>query len=163
MTAAFPETPFAAPTRIDLEPVPLAVVRHDGIRLDALQAAFDEGYAAIAGLFADGVLTPVGPAIAVYYGDPMGEFDLELGFPVATAPRDPVAAAGVPVLGSALPGGPAVAASHFGAYDTLGRGWAQLVQSVDGEPTGVWIESYVSDPTEPAESLRTDLILPVRG
>jgi hypothetical protein len=30
------------------------------------------------------LVLPAGPALAVYHGDPMGVFDLDIGFPVAT-------------------------------------------------------------------------------
>ncbi|MCT9820123.1 GyrI-like domain-containing protein [Microbacterium sp. W1N] len=160
--AAFPDAPFASPARIQLDPLPLAVVRHEGIRIDALRDAFDQGYSAIAGLFGDGTLVPTGPALAIYYGDPMDTFDLELGFPVAAAPTEPVVVGAVAVIGSALPSGPAIATTHTGAYDGLGQAWAELVHAVQETPTGVWIESYVSDPTDDPAELRTDLILPVR-
>ncbi len=162
--AAFPAAPFTGPTRIDLEPLPLAIVRLEGIRIDALVTAFDEGYSAIGSLFANGTLVPAGPAIAVYYGDPMDTFDLELGFPVVEAPAEPVTVGDVTVQASALPAGPAYAATHIGSYDALGAGWQALAGAADADPAGIWIESYVSDPTDsaPAE-LRTDLIMPVRA
>jgi len=161
--AAFPTDPFAGPTRIDLEPVPLAIVRHKDIRVDALTAAFDQGYSAIGGLFADGRLVPTGPAIAVYFGDPMGTFDLELGFPVLRPLTEPIVAGGVTVQASTLPSGPAYAATYVGPYDGLGSAWQALAAAVDAEPAGVWIESYVSDPSDTAAAqLRTDLIMPVR-
>lgn len=162
--AAFPAEPFTAPTRITLEATPLAVVRQDGIRIDALSQVFDTGYAALGRLFAEGALVPTGPAVAVYYGDPMATFDLELGFPVAAAPSSPLTTEGLTVQASALPAGPAWASTHTGPYDGLGSGWQALARAVPSQPSGIWIESYVSDPIgTPAEELRTDLILPVRG
>jgi len=161
--AAFPAAPFPGPTRLELEPVPLAVVRHEGVRIADLPSAFDAGYAALGSLFAEGRLVPTGPAIAVYHGDPMGLFDLELGFPVAEAPGAPIPVGGVAVEGSRLPAGPAYASTHEGSYDTLGAGWQTLVQEIDVTPTGIWIESYVSDPSDTApDALRTDLIVLTR-
>lgn len=162
--AAFPAEPFTAPTRIDVDATPLAVVRHEGVRIDALVALFDAGYAAIGSMFATGTLVPVGPAVAVYYGDPMDTFDLELGFPVASAPAEPVAVDEVTVQASALPMGPAYASTYTGSYDGLGGAWQSLVHAVDVEPVGIWIESYVGNPVDtPPEQLRTDLIMPVQG
>lgn len=162
---AFPDTPFGPADRLDLEGVPLAVIRHDGIRLADLQDAFDAGYSAIALTFAGDVLTPSGPALAIYHGDPMDVFDLELGFPVEAAPENPIpTASGSVIVGSALPSGPAVATTVFGSYDELGAGWAGLVEragAVGLRPGGIWIEVYVSDPSTTPAELRTDLIMPL--
>lgn len=162
---AFPDAPFGPADRLDLDPVPLAVIRHAGIRIADLPAAFDAGYAAIALLFDGDVLTPSGPAVAVYHGDPMGVFDLELGFPVSSPPADPLpTATGGVVVASTLPPGPAVATTVHGSYDGLGAGWAALVERASAEglsPRGIWIEAYVSDPDSAPEDLRTDLIMPV--
>ncbi|MFC4137332.1 MULTISPECIES: GyrI-like domain-containing protein [unclassified Microbacterium] len=162
---AFPETPFGATDRLELEPVPLAVIRHEGLRIADLRDAFDSGYGAIAAHFADGTLTPAGPALAIYYGNPMEVFDLELGFPVMSAPVQPIPAGeGPAITASALPAGPATATTVFGPYDGLGAGWMGLVERSLAEglqPRGISIEVYVSDPTAAPEDLRTDLILPV--
>lgn len=162
---AFPDTPFGPADRLDLEGVPLAVIRHDGIRLADLQDAFDAGYSAIALTFAGDVLTPSGPALAIYHGDPMDVFDLDLGFPVEAAPENPIpTASGSVIVGSALPSGPAVATTVFGSYDELGAGWAGLVEragAVGLRPGGIWIEVYVSDPSTTPAELRTDLIMPL--
>lgn len=103
--------------------------------------------------------------MAIYYGDPMGVFDLELGFPVATAPTDPlITASGAAVQASALPSGAATATTYIGSYDDLGRPWMGLAERPGAEGLhhrGIWIEVYVSDPSEDPEDVRTDLILPV--
>ncbi|WP_337005221.1 MULTISPECIES: GyrI-like domain-containing protein [unclassified Microbacterium] len=162
---AFPDAPFGPIDRIELDAVPLAVIRHKGIRLPDIQAAFDAGYAAIALHFAGGALTPTGPALAVYHGDPMGAFDLELGFPVETVPENPIpTASGTVIVASALPAGPAVATTLFGSYEELGAAWAGLVARAGAEgvhPGGMWIEVYVSDPSTTPAELRTDLLMPI--
>lgn len=76
---AFPTEPFAAPTRIDLGAIPLAVIRHRGLTMDRLPAVFDEGFPALGRLLDAGTVAPIGPAVAVYQGDPAAVFDLELG------------------------------------------------------------------------------------
>ncbi|UYO95838.1 GyrI-like domain-containing protein [Microbacterium sp. M28] len=161
---AFPATPFGSADRIELEPHPLAVVRHESIRIDDVRAAFDTGYAAIGRLFADGTLQPAGPALAIYRGNPMEQFDLELGFPVAVTLTGPVEANGTTVSPAVLPAGRALATTTHGSYDHLGSAWSALVESADAaglSPRGISIEVYVSDPTEAPERLRTDLILPL--
>ncbi|WAA64721.1 GyrI-like domain-containing protein [Microbacterium oxydans] len=162
---AFPDAPFGPVDRLDLEAVPLAVIRHQGIRLADIQDAFDAGYAAIALHFAGGALVPTGPALAVYHGDPMDVFDLELGFPVQSPPENPIpTATGTVIVASALPAGPAVATTLFGSYEELGSGWGGLVERAGAEglrPGGVWIEVYVSDPSTTPAELRTDLLMPL--
>lgn len=162
---AFPDAPFGPADRLDLDAVPLAVIRHKAIRIADLPDAFDAGYSAIALTFAGDVLTPTGPALAIYYGDPMDVFDLELGFPVRTAPETPLpTASGSVIVASTLPAGPAVATTVFGSYDGLGAGWAALVERAGAEgerPGGIWIEVYVSDPGTAPADLRTDLIMPL--
>jgi effector-binding domain-containing protein len=162
---AFPDSPFGATERLTLDPAPLAVIRHEGIRIADLRDAFDTGYGAIAAFFHDGTLVPAGPAVAIYYGDPMGVFDLELGFPVVAPPVDPLAAAtGASVQASTLPTGDATATTYVGSYDGLGRAWMGLAERSGAaglHHRGIWIEVYVSDPSEDPDELRTDLILPV--
>lgn len=162
---AFPDAPFGPADRLELDAVPLAVIRHNGIRLADIQEAFDAGYSAIALTFAGDVLIPTGPALAIYHGDPMGAFDLELGFPVQTPPENPIpTASGRVIVASTLPAGPAVATTLFGSYEELGRAWAGLVERAGAEgvhPGGTWIEVYVSDPSTTPEELRTDLLMPI--
>ncbi|MGS0560076.1 hypothetical protein [Microbacterium aurugineum] len=161
---AFPELPFGPVDHLDLEATPLAVIRHEGIRIADLRTAFDTGYSAIAAAFADDTLVPTGPAVAIYHGDPMDVFDLELGFPVRTAPGHPIPTASRNVIvASTMPEGPAVATTVFGSYEDLGSGWAGLAARAGAEgihPGGVWIEVYVSDPSTARAKLRTDLIMP---
>lgn len=162
--SAFPETPFGLIDRIELDAVALAVIRHEGITISDLRDVFDAGYSALGSLFASGALVPAGPAVAVYYGDPMRVFDLELGFPVVLAPEQPILVNGLEVTASALPAGPAAATTVLGSYDELGAGWMGLSDRARAEgldPRVIWIEVYVSDPSTATDALRTDLILPV--
>ncbi|UWF76711.1 MULTISPECIES: GyrI-like domain-containing protein [Microbacterium] len=164
---ALPAGPFGPADRIDLTATPLAVVRRAGLRVDDLTEAFDAGYGALGRLIADGRVVPAGPAMAIYRGDPMGVFDLEIGFPLRTPLADAVDAGGAETVHpSELPQGPAFATTAVGPYDQLGSAWGALVQRAADQgaaPAGIWIESYVSDPSDtPADRLRTDLIMPLR-
>ncbi|WP_054683139.1 GyrI-like domain-containing protein [Microbacterium sp. No. 7] len=161
-----PDAPRSLADRIDLEPLPLAVVRHAGLRLDDLRSVFDAGFSALGRAFAGGALTPTSPAIAIYRGDPQDVFDLELGFVVTAAPRTPIVDRGTEITASALPAGPALATTHVGDYDGLGEAWGSLVAEGAEQgagPAGVWIEIYVTDPSNAEDELRTDLIMPIAG
>ena len=78
------------------------------------------------------------------------------------APSSPIPVDDLDVVASALPAGPAIAATHLGAYDGLGGAWGRLTQTAGVTPTGDWIEVYVSDPSGSSTTLRTDLLMPVR-
>jgi effector-binding domain-containing protein len=163
MTDLAPAQPYDTGVRIELDPAPLAVVRHHDVTLADVPDLFDAGYGVIGALVGTGALVPAGPALAVYRGDPSGRFDLDLGFPVSVPLDEPITSAGLEVVGTTLPAGPARAATHLGAYDDLGAAWARLVAVSDATPTGVWIEVYVTDPSVDPDALRTDLYMPVAG
>ncbi len=163
MTDLAPAQPYDHGAGVALDPVPLAVIRHDGVTLDDVRDLFDAGYAAIGGLIGSGAIAPAGPALAIYHGDPQARFDLELGFPVAEPLVSPIDADGLQVVGTALPAGPALAATHLGSYDDLGEAWSRLTGTPGAEPIGISIEIYVSDPSTDPDDLRTDLLLPVAG
>jgi len=163
--SVFSESPYGAADPLDLSPVPLAAVRHHGLRLADLGTVFDPSYAALGQAIGTGVLTPAGPALAVFRGDPREVFDLDIAFPVETTLVDPVTLGDVAIEPVELPSGPALARTVVGPYDGLGAAWAELFAAAASQgrrPAGVWIEVYVSDPrTTAPKDLRTDLILPV--
>ena len=69
MTDLVPAEPYDRGIPVELEAVPLAVVRHEGVRLDELRDLFDTAYPAIGALLGTGALVPAGPALAVYHGN----------------------------------------------------------------------------------------------
>ncbi len=156
-----PVQPRLEPERVDLAPLPTAVVRRDATTIDGIRELFDTGFAALG---AAGV-TPTGPAFAIYRGDPMGVFDAEIGFPLAEPLR--AAIEGTPTIQpSTLPAGPALALSHLGPYDTLGETWGRLMSAVAGRtgaPGSVYVEFYVTQPSPDADpaAMRTDLFAPI--
>ena len=163
MTDLAPARPYQHGARVELDPVPLAVVRHLGVTLADLRDLFDSGYGAIGALIGSGAVVPAGPALAIYHGDPSQDFDLELGFPVAEPLDAPLDAGGVEVVGATLPAGPALADTHLGSYDDLGQAWGRLMGAPGATPVGISIEVYVTDPSTDPDHLRTDLLLPVAG
>lgn len=149
--------PYTAPTVITLEAVPTAVVRYRGVEMDQLADLFEPGYQAVV---ASGAAI-AGAAFALYGGDPSQAFDLELGFPLsdplpAPVGRDPE------VVPAQLPGGPALALTHFGSYDSLGESWQTLAAAAG--PDADWsryLEIYLTMPqpgVDPA-GIRTDLVV----
>lgn len=158
----FPAEPYRAVTTEMLEAELLAVIRHRGVTLDQLRTLFDRTFQALAQAIKAGLFIPVGPALAVYHGDPAATFDVEIGFPASGVPTQAIPTAAGDIHASALPAGPAAVLSSVGSYDALTGAWQKLTSEATGTPTGVWIEVYVSDPATTApDDLRTDLVLPL--
>ncbi len=151
--------PLTEPTRITRDPVPTVVVRHRGVRMDQLRDLFDAGFSALA---ASGAVL-AGPAFAVYRGDLGATFDLDIGFPVAEPPAEPVAVAGLTLEASELPGGEWLGLTHLGSYDRLGESWGRLAQAADERELrgSAMLEVYVTEPSPEIDpdTLRTDLFL----
>ena len=147
------EQPWTQPTVVDL-PAGVLVVKslHKNLTIADLPRVFDAGYSALA------AANPIGPGYALYFGDPMATFDLEIGFPVAADPQ----IEGIEV--SEYLSGPALALSHSGSYESLGETWGTLSAAflAQGGSFSRSLELYVTDPSVTAtEDLRTDLFLPL--
>ncbi|MFE3293547.1 GyrI-like domain-containing protein [Rhodococcus sp. NPDC059234] len=166
MPLPLPAEPNTSVAWLDLDATPLAVLRHGAVTMADLAGLFDTGFQALGAAIAAGELTPTGPAVAIYRGDPATTFDLEIGFPVAQAIAAPIAVDGAVVVGSQLPAGPAATLSHLGAYDGLPTAWEKLMTAVQaGGATlrdGTMVEVYVTQPSPEADpaTMRTDLIVP---
>ncbi|OUZ09270.1 hypothetical protein BHE97_11145 [Aeromicrobium sp. PE09-221] len=158
--------PIADVTWFDTERVPLAVAIYEQVTMDDLRDLFDTTFTAVGGAISRGELTPAGPALCLYRGDPRGTFDIEIGFPVRTPWSGPIDADGVTVVASEWPPGPTAALSHVGGYDALGDSWGRLMavaaSSASGEPVALG-EVYVTEPPPQADpaTLRTDLLVAV--
>lgn len=151
---------WAEPTILDDDAaVPTAVVRHEHARSDDLPRLFDAAYPRVATALHAAGMSPSGPALALYRGDPAHTFSIEIGFPVSTP-----FTGGDGVLGSALPAGRVAVLSHFGSYEKLPEAWARMTGFLDGQGLrsgGHFGEIYVTEPspaTDPAR-LRTDIFV----
>jgi effector-binding domain-containing protein len=166
MSLPLPDQPRTAVDRVTLAEVPLAVVRHAGVRQSDLRDLFDSSFRAIGAAASAGDLQPTGPAVAIYDGDPADVFDLALGLPVAQLPSGTLERDGVEIVGHQLAAGAYAALSHVGSYEGLSGAWERLIDGVTeggAQPAGVWVEVYVSEPTPESDpsTLRTDLLVPV--
>lgn len=143
----------------DIAPTATAVVRHEGVTLNDLSGLFDTAFPRVAAAAFAAGNPPIGPATALYEGDPATTFSIEIGFPVSTPFGD---ADGV--LGSALPGGRVAVLTHLGDYETLSSAWKQLMEFLDDRglhPGPQYGEVYVTEPgpdVDPA-TLRTDIFV----
>lgn len=150
--------PLTTPTALTLEAAPTAVVRHRGVTMATLRPLFDSGFTALASSGA----AIGGPAFAWYRGDTGGEFDLDIGFPLAEPLAQPVQGVET-VEPSRLPSGSALVLSHLGAYGSLHESWGRLDEHARRHgltPTGM-LEVYVTQPSPELDptTLRTDLFL----
>ncbi len=140
------------------EAVPTAVCREE-VSMTDLPAFYDRAFTAVEqGLHEQGV-APAGAGFGYYLSLPTESFELEAGYPVATA----VTGTG-DLIASELPGGTVARATHAGGYDGLGDSWQALVawaREQGRTPEGRMWEVYVTEPSpqmDPA-TLRTDLFL----
>ncbi len=159
--------PWTEPTVVDTDAIALAVVRHEGTRIEGLPAAFDSSYGPVMAALQAAGLHPVGAALAVYEGDPMAEFTVEIGFPVDRPLPAAADVDGVSVVPSDIPAGRVAVLSHVGPYDELGAAWRRLMAWVASEgltPGARYGEIYVTEPTPDGDprALRSDLFLTLR-
>lgn len=156
--------PFTSPTILEVSEIATAVVRFRGITMAALSSVYDRAFGALRQAIAEGAITPNGAPFGRYIGDPQGEFDLEVGFPVEGMPTT-YAARDLIVTTGAIPAARTAVLTAIGSFDRLPAAWATLADfaSAQGQPRGDWTEVYVSDPSStPADELRTDLMMPLR-
>jgi effector-binding domain-containing protein len=136
--------------------------------MEDLPAAFGEYLPKVGEATGRAGLVMAGAPYARYHG--MGEqIDVEIGVPVvgpdgALPPLDDVRGGDVGL--TVLPHARVAVTMHVGPYEGLGATWRELeawLREHSLETAGAGWESYVDDPDEvPAESLRTELVIPVR-
>ncbi len=159
--------PWPEPTVVDTDAIALAVIRFEGMRIEGLPAAFDSSYGPVMVALQGAGLHPVGAALAVYEGDPMAEFAVEIGFPVDRPLPAAVELDGVHVTASGLPAGRLAVVTHVGPYDELGAAWGRFMGWVASQglsPDDRYGEIYVTEPTPDGDPnlLRSDLFLTLR-
>ncbi len=159
--------PWPEPAIVDTNTIALAVIRFEGMRIEGLPAAFDASYGPVMAALQGAGLQPVGAALAVYEGDPMAEFAVEIGFPVDRPLHAAVELDGVHVTASGLPAGRLAVVTHVGPYDQLGAAWGRLMgwgASEQLAPGARYGEIYVTEPTPDGDpnQLRSDLFLTLR-
>lgn len=133
-------------------------VRRATLAPEELPAWFAETYSAVATYLQAQGTSPDGNPFARYHMRPDGRFDVEAGFPVATAITGDAT-----IRPSMLPGGAVVTLWHVGPYDQVGQTYATIaawIRSVDALPAGDPWEIYHDPPdTDPAQ-LRTEVVQP---
>jgi effector-binding domain-containing protein len=120
----------------------------------------EKAYRALTEVIAAHGTSPSGPPFARYHRLEAGRVAVEAGFPVVTA-IEPDG----DVRPSYLPGGPAVATIHVGAYEEIAPAYSALAAWVTGhggKPAGDAWESYLSDPTGNTDpsAMRTEVVQP---
>ena len=159
--------PWPEPAIVDTDAIALAIVRHEGMRIAGLPAAFDSSYGPVMVALQGAGLHPVGAALAVYEGDPMAEFAVEIGFPVNAPLPEAVDLDGARVVPSDIAAGRLAVLTHVGPYDQLGAAWGRLMGWVASQglsPDDRYGEIYVTEPTPDGDPnlLRSDLFLTLR-
>ena len=158
------------PQIVDLSPQPTAAIRVTQLMAELdLASAFDHGMPLVASRIAETGGRIGGPPFGRYHRFGPDVVDVEIGFPVASAPdlpplRDlPNGEVGL----SELPGGPVARSVHRGSYDGLSHTYDALHEWIHAQPgyddgPGAW-ESYVDSPADAADpsQLRTEVFWPL--
>ena len=148
-------------TQVDLVETPVAVVRAT-LSVAQMGPWLSQAFGAVDAYVAGRGVGPVGMPFGRYHPVGGDRFAVEAGFPVAHE----VAGAGQ-VVGSRLPGGPAVQTWHVGPYEALAAAYEALegwLREHGGTAVGDAWEVYHSDPAaepDPA-GWRTEVIQPFR-
>lgn len=141
---------------------PTAVTRAT-VRVQEIGPWLARTYGAVGAVLSAQGAGPAGPPFARYRRLAEGRFEVEAGFPVATAID---AADGV--TPSALPASLAASVIHVGPYDQMEPAYGALagwISEHGGEPAGEPWEIYFSDPDrdpDPA-TWRTQIVQPYHG
>ena len=128
--------------------------------METLKPIIDEGYDILQNYLSGLGKQPSGTPYIAYLG--MGEeFDMEVGFPISEE---------LPVKGdlymSKTCSGPAATGTHKGSYDRLEQAYGEIFKYMEEnslEPTGVYYDYYINDPSvTPEDELLTKIVIPVK-
>jgi len=129
--------------------------------VQAMPQVLGQGYGAIAQYLGELGLSPVGHPFVIYYNLDMQDMDIELGFPVP----QPVAGKGE-IHAARMEAGKVATGLYVGPYEDCGPAYDELARFVKDqgcEATGVAIEYYLNDPSQPPfEEAQTRIVLPLK-
>jgi len=120
-----------------------------------------KGYEAIAQYLGELGIDPVGHPFVIYYNLDMQDLDIELGFPTP----QPLPGKGE-IHASRMKAGKVATGLYIGPYGDCGPAYEELAQFVKDqgyEATGVAIEYYLNDPSQPPfEEPQTRIAFPLK-
>ncbi len=127
-----------------------------------LPQVLGDGYGVIMQYLGELGISPTGHPFVIYYNMDMQDLDIELGFPVSQS---------LPGKGqihaARMEGGKVAEYLYVGPYADCGPAYEELAQFVKDqgyEATGVAIEYYLNDPSQPPyEEPQTRIVLPLKN
>jgi effector-binding domain-containing protein len=126
-----------------------------------LPQVLGKGYEAIAQYLGELGMSPVGHPFVIYYNLDMQDLDIQLGFPVP----QPVPGRGE-IHAARMEAGKVATCLYIGPYSDCGPAYEELgkfVKDQGYEATGVAIEYYLNDPSQPPfEEPQTRIVLPLK-
>lgn len=129
--------------------------------VQAMPQVLGQGYEAIVKYLGELGLSPVGHPFVIYYNLDMQDLDIQLGFPVP----QPVPGKGE-IHATRMEAGKVATSLYVGPYEDCGPAYDELAQFVKDqgyEATGVAIEYYLNDPSQPPfEEPQTRIVLPLK-
>jgi len=118
-------------------------------------------FGAIAGYLGELGLSPAGEPFVAYYNLDMQDLDIEIGFPVS----QPLPGRGE-IHAARMAGGKVATCLYIGPYGDCGPAYEELTQFVKDqgyEATGVAIEYFLNDPSQPPyEEPQTRIVFPLK-
>lgn len=146
-----------------LVPVPFAFLLRSS-RIQDMKTSMPQGFAELMQAFGQAGVTPSGPPLAHYLTYDNDATTFELGFPVQAADAERLRASGLRIGETCA--GPAMVATHIGAYDTVVGTYDAMMAAMQAERLeagGDMWEIYASPPETPPERTRTEIIWPVKA
>jgi effector-binding domain-containing protein len=144
-------------------PAEHALVLRLRVTLPTIGPSLGDGFGRVAGQAAAMGARIVGPPFAMYPEEPVGEFAVVVGFPIAPGTAVPAEGDGVELLD--LPAADAVDVMFRGPYDGIGAAWGEIMawMAANGRTMGAPCrEVYLNSPDEvPPEGLLTRLLMPL--
>ncbi len=126
-----------------------------------LPQVIGKSYGAIAQYLGELGISSVGHPFVIYYNLDMQDLDVQLGFPVL----QPVPGKGE-IHAARIEAGKVATGLYIGPYEDCGPAYDELAQFVKDqgyEATGVAIEYYLNDPSQPPfEEAQTRIVLPLK-
>jgi effector-binding domain-containing protein len=130
--------------------------------VQGLPQVLGNGYGAIMGYLGELGMGPAGEPFVIYYNMDMQDLDIELGFPVP----QPLPGKGE-IHAARMEAGKIATCLYVGPYADCGPAYealAQFVKDQGYEASGVAIEYYLNDPSQPPyEEPKTRIVFPLKS
>lgn len=145
---------------VELKPEPFAYVSRAG-SVAEIPNLMSQAFCTLEQALKSAKATPTGAPFAHYRSVRDGHVEVDVGFPVAAASREALAAAGLELGQTAS--GKAMHGLHVGPYEQLAQFYDAIIAELRDQgltPAEDMWERYLDGPEVPPEKMRTEVIWP---